>query len=291
MLLLAAAMALLAAVNGDLGAVGTQLHQKRQVRWWMSFSNRENNLRLIDSHPKAVTGIYTYIGAGVESSGGFSCPHNESYLREQFEPYWARGLSVTPALGLANASVMTGSALQRVAEVAAFAKKINVSGFMLDFEPDTSEVAWVHAYADYVEAFTKAMHSAGIKAEMCVSSWGILDGHFLKNGEGYGVYAKTGVDVMMSMAGTYFGSNVTKDLYNVDLEIKQGVSLSQLAVGIGTQINPSVAAGCPAVGPMGCKAAGGQCYNWTQPRLEASASTFRIDGIECKCSFMDLLKN
>ena len=265
--LLAAALAtLLAAADGYSVAAGTQ--QARQVRWWMSFTKPENNLRLIDSHPKAVTGIYTYIGAGVESSGSFDCPHNESFLREQFEPYWARGLSVTPALALTNASVMSGTALKHVAEVAAFAEKINVSGFMLDFEPGTSEVAWVHAYADYVAAFREAMHDAGLQAEMCVSDWGILDGHFLKNGEGYGVYAKTGVDVMMSMAGTYYGSNVTKNLHNVDLEITQGVSLSQLAVGIGTQINPSVAAGCPVVGQMGCHTAGGQCYNWTQSRLE-----------------------
>ena len=53
-----------------------------------------------------------------------------------------------------------------------------------DFEPDTSEVAWVHAYADYVTAFTAAMHKYGLRAEMCVSSWGILDGHELPNGEG-----------------------------------------------------------------------------------------------------------
>ena len=112
------------------------------------------------------------------------------------------------------------------------------------------------------------MHGAGLQAEMCVSSWGILDGHFLKNGEGYGIYAKTGVDVMMSMAGTYFGTNVTKDVHNIELEIKQGVTLSQLAVGIGTQINPSVAAGCPKVGQMGCHTVGGQCYNWTRSRLE-----------------------
>eukprot|EP01052_Picozoa_sp_SAG31_P042041 SAG31_NODE_6551_length_1981_cov_0.868757_3_plen_77_part_00 len=53
------------------------------------------------------------------------------------------------------------------------------------------------------------MHAVSLKAEMCVSDWGILDGHFLSNGTscsgpdcGYGVYAQTGVDVMMSMAGT-----------------------------------------------------------------------------------------
>jgi hypothetical protein len=95
---------------------------------------------------------------------------------------------VTPALSFTNASIMSGNALKHVAKVAAFAKAANVSGLMLDFEPGTSEVKWVEAYAAYVAGFVQAMHKVGLKAEMCVSDWGILDGHFLKNGEGYGVH-------------------------------------------------------------------------------------------------------
>ena len=77
------------------------------------------------------------------------------------------------------------------------------------------------------------MHRVGLRAEMCVSSWGILDGHELPDHAGYGIYAKTGVDVMMSMAGTYYGSNVSRNLANVDKELADGVALSQLAAGIG----------------------------------------------------------
>ena len=61
---------------------------------------------------------------------------------------------------------------------------------------------------------------------------------------------------MMSMAGTYFGTNLTKNRYNVDLEIKQGVSLSQLAVGVGTMIDPNCVTG-PAKWD----------YNWTESKL------------------------
>eukprot|EP00966_Prymnesium_polylepis_P295986 6836285-Prymnesium_polylepis.1 len=172
--------------------------QSRQVKWWMSFS-RDNSLKLVEQHPKAITGLYTYIGASVASDGAFHCPHNDTVLTDGFAPYWARGLSVTPALGLSNASVMSGAAAKRVAEVAAFAARVNASGLMLDFEPSTSDPAWVRAYAAYVTAFAAAMHAVGLRAEMCVSSWGILDGHTVP--EGYGVYAKSGVDTMMSMAG------------------------------------------------------------------------------------------
>eukprot|EP00040_Diaphanoeca_grandis_P002922 m.23116 g.23116 ORF g.23116 m.23116 type:complete len:320 (-) comp14076_c1_seq1:59-1018(-) len=259
-----------------VGGQTTAVPHQRQVRWWMGFSNPTNNLAVIDAHRDSITGIYTYIGAGVEASGTCDCPNNDSYLVEQFAPYWARGLTVTPALALTNASVMNGNAAKHADEVAAFAKRINVSGFMLDFEPDTSEVSWVYAYRDYVAAFTTAMHNVGLKAEMCVSSWGILDGHELPNGEGYGVFAKTGVDVMMSMAGTYYGTNLTKNLVNVDNELKDGVSLTQLAAGIGTQIDPTISDTCPPVKAMGCKVTGGQCYNWTETRL-ASFVTSLVD--------------
>ena len=59
--------------------------------------------------------------------------------------YYSRGLDVTPALSLTNESVISGNAAKYVAEVAEFANSVNISGLMLDFEPDTSEVAWVHA--------------------------------------------------------------------------------------------------------------------------------------------------
>ena len=98
-------------------------------------------------------------------------------------------------------------------QVAAWAKDINVSGVMLDFEPETSNATWVRAYAAYVKALSDAMHRVGLLCEMCISDWGILDGHTID--EGYGIYAAAGVDRMMSMAGTYYGTNVSKNEANV----------------------------------------------------------------------------
>ena len=97
---------------------------------------------------------------------------------------------------------------------------------------------------------------------MCVSSWGILDGHTVE--EGYGVYAATGVDKMMSMASTYFGTNVSSNEANVALELAQGVgNPGQLSVGIGTMIADSPPrAACPTGG-------GKWDYNWTEARLRS----------------------
>ena len=197
-----------------------------------------------------------------------------------------------------------------VDDVAAWAKSINVSGVMLDYEPDTSNATseaarnprpacdpprplnelsrrWVRAYAAYVAALTESMHAVGLRAEMCISDWGILDGHTVP--EGYGAYrrparnsvwwsprtvadrryAATGVDRMMSMAGTYFGTNLTRNEYNVDLELSQGASLDQTAVGVGTMISENCSTG-PAKWD----------YNWTEAGLRDFVNFVEEKGIE-----------
>ena len=85
---------------------------------------------------------------------------------------------------------------------------------------------------------------------------------------------------MMSMAGTYYGTNVTRNLANVDTELKDGVSLTQLAAGIGTQIDMTMSPDCPAVRPMGCHVPGGQCYNWTEARLATFVGGLVERGVE-----------
>ena len=226
----------------------------REARWWMSSGKLQSNLDFIHAHPGTVTGIYTYVGLSVAANGSLLVGHNDTWIAANLAPYLALGLTVTPALGLNDDALYNGTGWQRVADVAAWVVRNNMSGVMLDYEPSTSAAPLARLYAEYVGNLSAAMHAVGSSAEMCTSDWGILDGHLLP--EGYGLYAATGVDRMMSMAGTYFGTNLTKNRYNVDLEIKQGVSLSQLAVGVGTMIDPNCVTG-PAKWD----------YNWTESKL------------------------
>ena len=236
------------------------------IRWWMSVNNLDNNLAMIESG--VVHGIYTYIGAMVFADGSFTCPHidDQEWFDQHLQPYLdliadesSSFSSLTPALGLNETAVISGAAMTSVSDVAQCAVNLGVSGFMLDFEPDDSSPELVNAYAAYIKALTEAMHNVGLRAEMCVSSWGILDGHTVDNG--YGVYATTGVDKMMSMASTYFGTNITQNEANVQLELAQGVSNpGQLSVGIGTMISDDPQSPCPT-GPAKWD------YNWTEARL------------------------
>eukprot|EP01052_Picozoa_sp_SAG31_P042042 SAG31_NODE_6551_length_1981_cov_0.868757_4_plen_111_part_01 len=78
------------------------------------------------------------------------------------------------------------------------------------------------------------------------------------------------------LGGVDYGSNVSKNEYNVALELKQGVSRSQLAVGVGSAIQPT----CPTrVPPMGCHTAGGQCYNWTAARMSEFVGFIEAKGV------------
>ena len=114
---------------------------KRQVRWWTNFENEPHNedamLSLIKKHPKSITGIYTYIGAGQGNSGDFDFGHNAAtnrnmtWLREKVKLFHDVGITVTPSLSFTNESIMSGNALQKVSEVATFAKAAGVDGLML----------------------------------------------------------------------------------------------------------------------------------------------------------------
>ena len=125
-----------------VGAVATVVAAaKRQVRWWTNFENEPHNedsmLSLIKLHPKSITGIYTYIGAGQDSSGDFSFGHdaatsrNMTWIREKVKLFTDLGITVTPSLSFTNESIMSGNALKKVSEVATFAKAAGVNGLML----------------------------------------------------------------------------------------------------------------------------------------------------------------
>ena len=127
--------------NGAAASMTASRETKRQVRWWTNFENEPHNedamLSLIKKHPKSITGIYTYIGAGQGNSGSLDFGHNAAtnrnmtWIREKVKLYHDLGITVTPSLSFTNESIMSGNALQKVSEVATFAKAAGVDGLML----------------------------------------------------------------------------------------------------------------------------------------------------------------
>ena len=214
-----------------LHAAGTtSAGPSRSSRWWFNLHSdafTDQAVALVDAHRDALTGVYAYFGVSVDGLGEVHFPP-ESEMRALVSPFLQRNLTVGIALVIDEGVVQRRSWTDdTVQSLAAQAKAAGLHSLMLDYEPnDNITRAHAVAYADFVRAITSAMHARGLEMGMCVSSWGILDNFTL--------YAATGVDSMMTMAATYFGSNVTADEGWVSKEMQDGVSQSQLRAGIGT---------------------------------------------------------
>mmetsp|Transcript_65946 Transcript_65946/g.155783 ORF Transcript_65946/g.155783 Transcript_65946/m.155783 type:complete len:165 (-) Transcript_65946:16-510(-) len=130
---------------------------------------------------------------------------------------------------------------------------------MLDYEPDLSDKADAELYADFLGALGTASHPQKVQTAMCVSDWGILDY--------YDLYAKQPLDTMMSMAGTYFGTNITKNQHNLQLEHQGGASPSQIAVGVGSMMTDA------------CASRAKWQYNWTMTGLTSFVQWIEAEGL------------
>ena len=193
------------------------------------------------------------------ANGTFSCTLKDSLL----QPYLDMGLTVHVAMSMETAALTDGVAGKSIAAASKWTTTHGVSGLMLDYEPSIEPAArprMVKLYASYLKSLASSLHMVSKEAGMCISSWGILDY--------YGEYADTSLDIMMSMAGTYFGTNVSKNMYNVQQELAAGVSLKQISIGVGSMMTSS------------CRQRQRWNYNWTQARLSEFVAWAEHKGVE-----------
>ena len=202
----------------------------KSSRWWFQTHTPEfttQALSIVTKHRTALTGVYIYNGVSVNQSAHLVCP-SDAEIYTKVAPFLLLnltvGIVVTPSQEPIQNGAIQGPVVQ---QLAAMAKRNKLSSLMLDYEPKTN-ITQLHAeaYARFITALTEALHVYGVELDICVSNWSILTRFFL--------YASTGVDSMMSMASTYYGNNITANKYWVTSEMQQGVSSSQLRVGIGS---------------------------------------------------------
>lgn len=228
-----------------------QSGQSKQSHWWFQTHTPEYTtqaISLVTQHADAVTGVYLYAGFAINSSGWFQSP-SDQVIHPKVSPFLDLSLTVGVALALDTSALLAGTAHLGVDAAATMASRNNITSLMVDYEP-TTEITHAHAqaYAAFLTVLGEALHSKGVQLGMCISSWSILTE--------FGLYAATGVDQMMSMASTYFGSNITANEAWVTKELAQGMSLDQLAVGFGSTNSITQK----------------WDYNWTQPEFESFMS-------------------
>ena len=200
-----------------------------QVRWWMNVGALGDNMSFINSERDALTGIYVY-GGRIDSGGTFVATYSKP---EKLQPYLALGLTVHVAISLDVNAVLTSAATNGIEDIVIWSRLMNISGVMFDYEPN-NHYSRHHAslYASFLGSITAAMHLHGKDVEMCIAGWGIL--------RYYDVFAGT-VDTAMSMSSTYFGTDITFNERNIELEMAAGISVNSISVGIGTMLKPSCA--------------------------------------------------
>jgi len=169
-----------------------------------------------------------YCGLEVNASGTFLYDTYDGIrLDSCVSPIVNMGATAGVSINVNQDAIESGAALGAVDDIGAAAKKHRVTSIMVDYETH-KDITQAHAqkYANFLSKLSTGMHREGMEAAMCVSSWGIMTK--------FGLYAKTGVDSMMTMASTYFGRDVSANKDWVTTMLNQGTSLDQAAIGVGT---------------------------------------------------------
>ena len=182
----------------------------------------------ITSHPLPGAPPIAYsIGAGSVVANGSFAPSGDGKKVQELQSH---GLSVHGIMGCSD--IHTLRALFRrpgpfIADAVAFADKLKLAGFNLDFEPyDGVTNADGAAYAAFVDLFAAALHAQGLQ----------LTVDFFSNGAIWDVAAlnSTAVDVLISM-DTYVQDNAT-------MEFAAQAALGHIAprrLGVGVCPQPS----------------------------------------------------
>lgn len=218
---------------------------RRQSRWWMNAGHVSDNMAFLRAKRASVTGVYLY-GGRFLYNGTFTCTLDPE---TEIKPYLELNLTVHVACSLQDDVASNGlaSGPEGFARAAQWASDAGVTGLMIDYEPDSSNISLAQNYSEFARNLTVASHARGVQAAICISDWGIL--------QYYDLYAKSGVDSMMSMAGTYYGKNISKNKFNVEQERQKGTSPSQLAIGVGTMMVPD------------CASRAKWNYSWTEEKF------------------------
>jgi len=101
-------------------------------------------------------------------------------------------------------------------------------GLMFDYEPNINyTIKHARLTADFLDALASKMHAHGKELDFCISDWGIL--------KYYGVYNTTKVDYFATMGMTYYGTNVQRNIKNIN-ELKSQINLDRIQIGIKSKM-------------------------------------------------------
>jgi hypothetical protein len=126
---------------------------ERTSRWWfhtLNSSFTDQAVALVRKHRDACTGVYLYMDTGnsthsgpgrfiIGANGTFSSA-TDVEIAARVKPFQQLGVTVTVSLTPATGSILDGSAHEGIAAAVATADRHNLTGLMIDYEPDDPAV-------------------------------------------------------------------------------------------------------------------------------------------------------
>jgi hypothetical protein len=295
--------------------------ERRRVNWWFNIFDENTSahvLQVARAHRTALTGVVQWV-----QPGGFTVHGDPNWCPPGTPAPCAGHVDLPPHAAMVSATrpllelevpiigvvfsflppavflMPPGSpAIDRaVDQLAATAETYNLTSLMVDFEgysnstgPNGTAIpafgcteAKAGLLADFLRKLAVQLHAQGRRLGMSIEMGCII------GPEPYWkLYAGAGVDYMMSMASTYYGTNVSFNREWVQRELS-AVPSSKLAVGMG--VNPGGSQecidimkrggswgcpawwGCPGAGQPNCTCplGGAKGYNSTSLKFEAFA--------------------
>jgi hypothetical protein len=148
-------------VAGEVGAGGAAEPPRsrglnmgrRSSRWWfhtLNSSFTDQAVSLVRRHRDACTGVYLYMDTGnsthsgpgrfIIGPGGVFSSATDAEIEARVKPFQALGVTTTVSLAPAMSSIFDGSAHNGIAAAVATAVRHNLTGLMIDYEPDDPKV-------------------------------------------------------------------------------------------------------------------------------------------------------
>jgi hypothetical protein len=125
----------------------------RTSRWWfhtLNSSFTDQAVALVRKHRDACTGVYLYMDTGNSSHsgpgrfiigpGGVFSSASDVQIAARVQPLQALGVTVSVSLTPATSAILDGSAHKGIAAAVATATRHNLTGLMVDYEPDDPKV-------------------------------------------------------------------------------------------------------------------------------------------------------
>lgn len=163
-------LAVLCGVCGVCG--GAAAPGPRQVRWYLNGGLGDANAAFVDGHRDAITGAYLCCNIFHVAANGSWAGRSDEWVKSNSQPLVSRGVDVWLVVGVSQAAVQNGTAAAAVPAAVAAAVRLNVTGFMVDYEPASNyTMGHVMAYASFLKHLAAGLHASGRKLGVDVATW------------------------------------------------------------------------------------------------------------------------